>query len=62
MASQNHLPVGRQSCEVKKEMATIMEYHICVTGIELRFQSLQDSLCVAVKYDRLGMLMDVQAC
>ena len=25
----NHSAVGRQSCEVEKEMADIMEYHIC---------------------------------
>ena len=33
-----------------------------VTGVELRFQNLWDSLCVAVKDDRSRMLIDAQTC
>ena len=35
---------------------------IYVTGIEIGFQNLQDGSCIAVKGDRLGMLMDAQGC
>ena len=35
---------------------------ICVTGVEIGFQNLQDGSCVAVKGDRPGIPMDAQAC
>ena len=36
--------------------------HIYVTGIEIRFWNSQSDSCIAVKEDRPGTLMDVQAC